>query len=508
MFEGGSVIEARLQSLESHLKQENPVLLSVVQSYRELDRVGRRMGLLDAEESFASRISWWPLVAVLGTFSAGKSTFINYNLGAKLQQTGNQAVDDKFTVLCFSQDDSVNVLPGFALDADPRFPFYQISDKIERVASGEGRRVDAYLQLKTCPSEQLRGKIFIDSPGFDADAQRTSTLRITDHIIDLADLVLVFFDARHPEPGAMHDTLDHLVGKTVNRPDSSKFLYILNQVDTTAREDNPEEVFGAWQRALAQQGLTAGRFYAIYNPDAAVPIDDEALRHRFETKRDNDLAEIRRRVRQVEVERAYRIVGALEKQVHDIEEQTLPRLRELLAGWRRHVLWADGAVFGLVALLLITLATNGGWWSNPPGWLATIAGSPLWGSITAVVLAGLGGYLHFTLRGLFRRRTVKRLTAEMEEGFERDSLIGAFNRSTRAWRSIFLREPAGWGGWARKRIKQILHAADRYVQDLNDQFTNPSGGREAVDAAPAAQSADQPAAASGEDGADSGAAPR
>lgn len=29
-------------------------------------------------------------------------------------------------------------------------------------------------------------------PGFDADSQRTSTLRLTQHIIDLSDLVLVF----------------------------------------------------------------------------------------------------------------------------------------------------------------------------------------------------------------------------------------------------------------------------------------------------------------------------
>jgi hypothetical protein len=110
--------------------------------------------------------------------------------------------------------------------------------------------------LKTCPSEQVRGKILIDSPGFDADAQRTSTLQITNHIIDLSDLVLVFFDARHPEPGTMHDTLKHLVEHTINRPDSSKFLYILNQIDTTAREDNPEDVIASWQRALAQKGVS------------------------------------------------------------------------------------------------------------------------------------------------------------------------------------------------------------------------------------------------------------
>ena len=69
------------------------------------------------------------------------------------------------------------------------------------------------------------------------------------HNIDLSDLVLVFFDARHPEPGTIYDTLEHFVSQTIQRPDSSKFLYILNQIDTTAREDNPEDVIASWQRA-------------------------------------------------------------------------------------------------------------------------------------------------------------------------------------------------------------------------------------------------------------------
>lgn len=106
----------------------------------------------------------------------------------------------------------------------------------------------------------LKGKILIDSPSFNADEQRTSVLRIAEHILNLSDLVFVLFDARHPEPGAMQDTLEHLVAKTINRPDAGKFLYVLNQVDNTAREDNPEEVFATWRRALAQKGRTAGRF--------------------------------------------------------------------------------------------------------------------------------------------------------------------------------------------------------------------------------------------------------
>ncbi|MGD8308136.1 MAG: dynamin family protein, partial [Chromatiales bacterium] len=196
MNSAGNVIESRLQHLESHLEQENPVLLSTVRSFRALDKVAYKMGLLPHDRSYAQQIAWWPLISALGTFSSGKSTFINHYLDYPLQRTGTQAVDDKFTVICYGREKNAQTLPGVALDSDPRFPFYQISDEIEKVARGEGERIDSYLQLKTCPSEHLRGKILIDSPGFDADAQRTSTLRITDHIMDLADLVLVFFDAR------------------------------------------------------------------------------------------------------------------------------------------------------------------------------------------------------------------------------------------------------------------------------------------------------------------------
>ncbi|MGB5520801.1 MAG: dynamin family protein, partial [Gammaproteobacteria bacterium] len=319
-------IADRLAKLESHLENENPLLLDAVIRFKELDRVAYRMGLLRTSETFATRIPWWPLISVLGTFSAGKSSFINHFLGQNLQYTGNQAVDDKFSVICYSAQQESRVLPGIALDSDPRFPFYQMSEEIDKVTEGEGRRIDAYLQMKTSASEKVSGKIIIDSPGFDADDQRNETLRLTNHIIDISDLVLVFFDARHPEPGAMHDTLDHLVGDTIRRNDSEKFLYILNQIDTAAREDNPEAVVAAWQRALAQKGLTAGRFYAIYNEEVAVPIDDDTVRKRFEAKRDTDLADIYDRIHQVEVERSYRIIGALDHIASDIENVVIPKL--------------------------------------------------------------------------------------------------------------------------------------------------------------------------------------
>ena len=474
-------LEKRLHNLEAHLEQENPILLRAVASFRKLDKVSRRLGFLQPEESYATRISWWPMIAILGTYSSGKSTFINHYLGQALQLTGNQAVDDRFSVMCFSKENEVRVLPGLALDADPRFPFYQMSRAIEELTEGEGRRIDAYLQLKTCPSEQVRGKIVIDSPGFDADAQRTSTLRITNHIIDLSDLVLVFFDARHPEPGTMHDTLEHLVAQTINRPDSSKFLYILNQIDTTAREDNPEDVIASWQRALAQQGLTAGRFYRIYNPDAAIPIENDNLRQRFESKRDIDLGEIHARMRQVGVDRAYRVVAVLEQAAHDIEERLVPQLQALLHQWRRRVLWLDGTVFGLALLGLIVWTLWSGVWEGlsftHAGWSALL-GSPVGSLVTLGVAIALAIGAHFSLRRLAAKRIMTRLQRQLQNLHERDfveGLLHAFHKNTRFWRSIFMKHPIGWGARARRRIADVLAEANGYVQDLNDKFTNPSG---------------------------------
>ena len=464
----------QLDRLEGHLREENPILLDAVRTFRRLDEVAWKLGLLPPDQSLASQVPWWPLIAVLGTFSAGKSTFINGYLGQTVQVSGNQAVDDRFTAICFSAGAGApQALPGLALDADPRFPFYQVSRDIEEVATGEGRRIDAYLQLKTCSSPRLRGKIIIDSPGFDADEQRTSVLRISDHIIGLADLVLVFFDARHPEPGAMRDTLRHLVERAVGRADSSKFLYILNQVDNTAREDNPEEVFGAWQRALASSGLTAGRFYQIYDEASAVPIESEGLRDRFQAKRDADLAEIRNRMEQVEVERAYRVIGMLEKLALAIRDEAAPALERARKAWLRRVLWIDA---GLLAALAAAAVGVGAWigFGAAIGWLGTAGfGSAL----GAAVLLAAAGWAHFRVRRITARAFGRRLLrgGAGDSPIEAEWIARAFEHGTAAWRTMWIGAPAGWGSGARRRLADVLEDTGRYVQRLNDRFADPSG---------------------------------
>lgn len=464
-------MEQRLRRLQEHLKRENPVLVDVVQRYQQLDRVAQKLGLKEVDESFVTQISWWPMVSLMGTFSAGKSSFINTYLEMELQASGNQAVDDRFTAITFSPDGTHQTLPGLALDGDPRFPFYQISEELEHVQAGEGARVDSYLQMKIAPSQKLKGRILIDSPGFDADAQRDSILRISDHIMELSDLVLVFFDARHPEVGAMRDTLEHLVKGAQRRNDTNKFLFILNQIDTAAREDNLEEIVSSWRSALVQSGLTAGNFYIIYNERLAQKVEDERVWESYREKSQADYKRIMERIDGVNTERVYRIIGSLETMTNQIEQQAIPSLSAALEKWRSRVMLWDGIIMGSVVVSAIVLSVWLDYWNGlsfEPPWLAELQSAP-WamGLLGVIGVAAFVG-IHFFVRG----EVAKIVAQNLSENEVYGNLKAAFLKSTRWWRSVFSTAPSGWGSSTKGRLESIRESIDRFVQRLNDGFTN------------------------------------
>lgn len=468
-------MKSRLKRLQNHLETENPILVSVVGRYRQIDKISTKMGLIQADESYATQISWWPLVSILGTFSAGKSSFINSYLGVTVQNTGNQAVDDRFTVITYSGDSTnqeIRTLPGIALDGDPRFPFYQISDDIENVVPGEGAKIDNYLQMKAVPSEAVRGKILIDSPGFDADEQRKATLKITDHIIDLSDLVLVLFDARHPESGAMQDTLKHLVEGSQRRNDSSKFLFILNQIDSSAQDDNMEDIVGAWQKSLVQSGLNAGRFYVIFNKDLATPVENQAVWERYQSKSDSDYAEITKRMEDINVERVYRIIGSMESLSNQIEQQAVPQIKVAMKRWRKRVIITDLVIFIPLIAGLLALVYSFDLLNHP--WLSQLQTNKVMGLIAVGLLAFLAYLLHLFIKSSLVNGIAKTLNTEDAYG----NIANAFRKNTKWYRSIFRSNPVGWGNGVRKRLDGIRNDIDQFVQTLNDRYTSPAGNKE------------------------------
>jgi hypothetical protein len=295
----------------------------------------------------------------------------------------------------------------------------------------------------------------------------------------------------------MHDTLDHLVGNTINRSDSEKFLYILNQIDTAALEDNPEAVVASWQRALAAKGLTAGRFYAIYNKDVAVPIADEAVRKRFENKCNQDRAAIFDRISQVEVERSYRIVGALETIADDIETQVVPIVKEAMTRWLKMVLTIDAVA---IAVAIVVLFVLGQWFDTWSLFSYDFTDAAITSSIKLALLILGFTFLHFSARG-FAARVIankivskivvdKKLAGKHREG---RTLAGnikqAFLKNTQPLRSMFRPMPVGWSMRSKRILAEVSADASEFIQTMNDRYTRPSGDKTTQGASLAEQSA-------------------
>lgn len=457
--------DERYHRIKEHLSEENPILVEVMEKFEALDAIGHETGLLEEDETYTSTISWWPLISVLGTFSTGKSSFINDYLKEQVQTSGNQAIDDKFTVICYGPNPAVTTLPGLALDADPRFPFYNINEEIKKVDPGEGNRTNLYLQLKTLRSESIKGKILIDSPGFDADSQRDAILKMTDHIIDISDLVLIFFDARHPEPGAMRDTLDLLVATAMEHRDANKVLYILNQIDTTAKEDNLEDVIGAWQRALSQKGLMSGNFFAIYNEEAAELTPGSATTERLKRKKDEDLSRIHERMDSVSVERAYRIIKTLEDIAETLRSKT-PRLQGVFQSLSKRTLLADLFIIGGMSATIGVLSLQSPFLQ---GLFSTLYSTPVVSTISTLVLVSVVLLVHHKIRAIIAKAMARRWMKE-------DKAIGnALLRYTKGWKSLLRTLFPKWNKRRVDALSTLISESRRSIQKLNDIYVTPSG---------------------------------
>ncbi|MFU8788541.1 MAG: hypothetical protein ACNA7G_05890, partial [Methylobacter sp.] len=292
-----------LLNLEKHFAADSPVLLKASKVFQELDQLEYDLGLIDSDETTASKNSWWPVISLIGGNSTAKSRFINNYLASENQFSGIQTANHKFTVLLHSNQANPTTLPGTALDVDHRFPFYQISRRIEQEQPGEGERINAYLELKTLNSDRLKSKLFIDAPNISAAPSTPITSLLTKHSIESSDLVLVFtdiFDSAMP-------LVDELIETVKRHQDSNKFVYLIDTPATLVNSSGAGEIIASWQRKLAGFGLNTGDFIVLPSPEGGITPQAPA-----------DFSAIEQRIANVGYDRTYRVLDSLEKNIRDI----------------------------------------------------------------------------------------------------------------------------------------------------------------------------------------------
>ena len=56
-----------------------------------------------------------------------------------------------------------------------------------------------------------------------------------------------------------------------------------------------------------------------------------------------------------------------------------------------------------------------------------------------------------------------------------ETCVAAFLKNTRWFKSLLFRRLTGWDQKAIDKVSELRDSADGFVQNLNDQYTNPSG---------------------------------
>jgi len=481
MFGRSKEVQQRLKKLENHLQNESPLLVDAVNGYKELDLIAYRLGLLDRDQSNTSQIPWWPLISVLGTDTEGKTSFLNNYLDYELLDMENPEDEQKFTVISYARGNESRSLPAVALDADPRFPFYQMAGELEKATSGNDANINDCLQLKTCPSKQSKGYIFINSPGFPTKVKESSAAKITNRIIDISDLVLVFIDSEQAKSSKQQDVLEDLLSSKDAHKYASKFVFILNNNDSESDDNSEDGINKLCQKFLSEKKLSSAKILTLQqaeNVESSKATDNGGI---LTEHYQGDTDEVISRIQQIYVDRTYRILGNLHNQARNLEQKTIPKMTSLMRKWERGVIWRDIFIFSVLLVIGLAISYTRGLIdfskmdiSLLATWFESISNN-ISMTIPIGIFAFMGLlFIHFGMRYFSKRSIFSDVEyVNHEEGAE--NLKSALSRNMRLYRSIFRPEVVGWNRFTRNRLRAIIKKVDLAIQKMNDQYTRPSG---------------------------------
>ena len=440
-----------LINLEKHFANDHPVLLKSAKVFHDLDQIEFDLGLISNDETTANKQSWWPIISLISGNSSAKSRFLNsYLTNAQQVPSGTQAFNQKFTVLLHNNQTHAATLPGTALDVDPRYPFYQISNQIEQLLKGEGDRINSYLELKTMNCERLKGKVFIETPNISAEPSNPIHALLSKKSIDCADLVFVFSDVFETTSPMQ----DELIQQIISQQDSNKFIYLIDEPLAALNPAKTNEIISSWQRKLLALGLNTGQFIIM-----------PTMQNNINPNHQADFYQIDERIANVNNDRTYRVLDALEKNIRDIENVVIPEVKKAIATWKERANITSLFIVSFIAILAVFAEIEFG--------VLDFLFDPIIGPIILVVLLLTLVPTHLLICKLHAKFIVKKLNLRQKELSLMENLANLFEMNLTTTRMLLpISEPIGWNKITKSRLTALTNKTKELVQSLNDDFSD------------------------------------
>jgi len=184
-----------------------------------------------------------PMVLLVGPYSVGKTTFIEYLLGRKFpgQRIGPEPTTDRFTAVMYGEDD--RTIPGNALTVAPNSPF--------RALSKQGNAFLARFEGSLCSAPLLEHMTLIDTPGvLSGEKQRLQRHYDYDEVVqwfaERVDMIVLLFD---PFKLDISDELTAVIRRFRGHED--KVRVVLNKSDRV-NQQQLMRVYGALMWSLGR----------------------------------------------------------------------------------------------------------------------------------------------------------------------------------------------------------------------------------------------------------------
>ena len=420
-----------LINLQSTFAINNPVLQNAIQVFQELDQFEYDLGLLGEDETTAIQTSWWPIVSVIGGNSGEKETFLARYLNVELSQT------HKTTVLLHNAQANQTILPATALDVDFRYPFYRISQKLEQIQKGEAERINTHLELRTLNSPRLQGKLIINIPNFIHATNFEVSNLLTTYSMEQADVVLVFCDIFN----STTDLAKALISTLVRQQESNKLVYLFD--DTTSGVT-------AWQKKLADLGLTIGQFIGT---------------SQLENQAAADFILLEQRLANAGLQRSYRVLHSLEKSILDVDRVLIHEVKAAQFHWKEGSVFSSLVVLGFFAMLAVFAEVAG------MGFLELLI-DPIVGSAMILTTVAFMIPTHILFSKMVAKMTIRTLTKRQKQLHLTENLIALFEKNITFSRMMLpINEPVGWNKKSKAQLANLLSKAKDLVQSLNDNFS-------------------------------------
>ena len=445
-----------LENLEKQFAYDNPVLQQAAKVFKELDQIEYDLGLIEMEESTACKQTWWPVITLIGGNSTAKAKFINSYLGSDSLTSGIQTSTHKFTILLHSSQNNPAILPASAVDVDPRYPFYQVSRKIEQQQAGEGSRINSYLELKAFHTDGLKGKLFIDTPNMMTVPITPVVSMMLKQSIENSDLVFVFIDVFEQSTPLGNELLETMLAYQ----DNNKFIYLIEESANLSNSENISQ----WQIKLSLSGLDTGQFIVLSKQSE---MGLSSARY---------FAELEQRMANVGHDRSYRVLEGLEKSIHDIENIIAPEVKQSIELWKDRVNITTLISLSFIVILAIVAEVEIG--------ILEFLIDPIIGPVMLAILIAVMVPLHILGSRLQAKLISNKLIKRQHELCLVENLAGMFEKNLTVFRMIFpITEPAGWNKKTKLRLGQLSDKTKQLVQTLNDRFSsyNDSSSTQASD---------------------------